>query len=73
MPKKATPKPAAPTAKPATLPAPQGPTFSKEQIVHAHAFEDYRHVAAALLGDNRRYTIQEAKNIIETFLGKAVN
>lgn len=52
--------------------APLAATYSKEELISSQTFEPCRHFADALLKDDRRYTIDEAKRLVETFLGKAV-
>lgn len=52
---------------------PQGAAYSKDELLASQAFAPYVHFADALLKDGQRYTVDEAKALIENYLGKAVN
>ena len=53
--------------------APQGATYSREELLASELFKPHVHFAAALLDGKKRYTVDEAKALVETFLGKAVS
>jgi hypothetical protein len=44
-------------------------TYSKEQIVESRKYGDF---AAALLADDRSYTLKEVENLIENYLNSEV-
>jgi hypothetical protein len=49
------------------------PTFSKEQLLRASAFQDRRDLLWSLLEDGKEYTRAEVEAIIDKFLKGRVN
>lgn len=46
--------------------------FSKQQLIASKRFQRRRDVLAAVLQDDRRYTLDEAETAVQDFLGKEV-